>query len=288
MEEFGQGGMSRSATTDSASRRSSGSSRATRSSPRTVMRERMRSRASSTGITPPFYPGGAPGSGSAALIEAGAVALQEAIAAEDEQREEAAGDEELGEADGESVHLRHRREDEEAALEEHPRPAHEEDHHQGLVGGRRAAGEALEQIAEGDEPARDEDHERHGPPRILEEAAQEEARLHRHVPVPDHQVLGEEEVDPHHAHREGELGHVLDGGRRHSGEPPRIGADGEEGDEAETDVERADHVVAAEAAAVPGGIERHHEGEAPEGQHDHEEDQEEAGELVAARGGGGG
>ena len=34
---------------------------ATRSSPRRVMRERMRSRASSTGITPPFYPGGGPG-----------------------------------------------------------------------------------------------------------------------------------------------------------------------------------------------------------------------------------
>src|SRR4029453_10964724 len=197
MDEFDQGGMSRSATTGSASTRSSASSRATRSSPSTAMRERMRSSASSTEITPPFYPGGGAGPRSATLVEPGAVAQQEAIAAEGEQREEAGGDEELGKPDGEAVHIRHRREDEQAALEEHRRPAHEEDDDQRLVGGGRPAGEALEQVAEGYEPAREEDHEGHGPPRVLEEAAQEEARLHRHVPVPDDQVLGEEEEDPH-------------------------------------------------------------------------------------------
>src|SRR4030095_7448633 len=282
MGEVDPGGMSRSPTTGSPSTRSSASSRATRSSPSTAMRERIRSSASSTEITPPFYPGGGAWPRSATLVAPGGVSRPGATAAENEQREEAGGDEELGKPDGEAVHLRHRREDEQAALEEHRRPSHEEDDDQRLVGGGRAAGEALEQVAEGNEPAREEDHEGHGPPRVLEEAAQEEARLHRHVPVPDHQVLGEEEVDPHHAHREGELGHVLDGRRRYPGEPSRIGADGEEGHEAEAHVERADHEVAAQETAVPDGVEGHHEVEAPEGQHHHEEREEDAGELVAA------
>src|SRR6185436_7273240 len=178
MDELGQGGTSRSATTGSASTRSSASIRATRSSPRTAMRERMRSRASSTGITPPFYPGGGRGTRSAALIEPGAVPLQEAIAAQDEEREEAGGDEQLGDPDGKPVHLGHRGVDEEAALEEHRRPPHEENHHQGLVRGGRPAGESLEQVPERDQPPRHPDHEGHGTPGIVEEAAQEEARLH--------------------------------------------------------------------------------------------------------------
>src|SRR5215510_13935688 len=148
MDEFGQGGISRSATTGSASTRSSASSRATRSSPSVPTRERMRSSASSTVITPPLYRGAAGRAGLAPLVEAAPVPSHHAIAAQDEESEEARGDEDLAEPDGKEVGVGDGRIHQQHALQEHRDPAHEEDDHERLVRGGRAAGEALEKVGE--------------------------------------------------------------------------------------------------------------------------------------------
>src|SRR5215475_14439658 len=292
MEEFGHGGRSRFATAGSASTRWRARLSGTCSSPSTPMRERMRSSASSTEITPVLYPlppktGGGGGS-SARLTQEVLVLGEEALTAQGEEGEEAGGDQDLADPQREAYVLVEGREDDEDALHEDGDPAHEEDDHENLVTRGRTPRQPLEQVREGNEPAHDEDGPRDLPPRRIEEAAQEEARLDRDVAVPDDQVLREEEVHPEHAHGEGELGHVLDPRWRDLGHPAAVGADGEEGDEAEAGIHRGDDVVAAEETAVPHGVERHEEVEAPEGEHDHVEDEERGGELVPASDGLGG
>src|SRR5215813_10257853 len=288
MEEFGHGGRSRFATAGSASTRWRAQPSGTCSSPSTPMREGMRSSASSTEITRVLYPfppaAGGDGS-SAGLTQEGLVLGEEALTAQGEEREEAGGDQNLPDPQGETHVLVDGREDDEDALHEDGDPAHEEDDREDLVTRGRAPREPLEQVREGNEPAHDEDGPGDLSPRRIEEAAHEEARLDRDVAVPDDQVLREEEVHPHHAHGEGELGHVLYTRRRDLGHPAGVGADGEEGDQPEAGIHRGDDVVAAEEAAVPDGVERHQEVEAPEREHDHVEDEEDGGELVPARDG---
>src|SRR5262252_1106955 len=286
MEEFGHGGRSRFATTGSASARWRARASGTCSSPSTPMRERMRSSASSTEITRVLYPlppaAGGDGS-SAGLTQERLVLGEEALPAQGEEREEAGGDQNLPDPQGETHVLVDGREDDEDALHEDGDPAHEEDDREDLVTRGRTPRQPLEQVREGNEPAHDEDGPRDLPPRRIEEAAQEEARLDRDVAVPDDQVLREEEVHPEDAHGESELGHILDPRWRDLGHPAGVGADGEEGDEAEAGIHRGDHVVATEETAVPHRVERHQEVEAPEGEHDHVEDEEDGGELVPAR-----
>src|SRR6266478_322903 len=63
------------------------------------------------------------------------------------------------------------------------------------------AGQPLEQVAERQDPAHDEDDPRHDSPRVDEQPAHEKAGLDRDVAVPDHEVLRPEEVHPHDRHR---------------------------------------------------------------------------------------
>src|SRR5215467_8955314 len=200
MEELGHGGRSRPATADSASTRCRARPSGTCSSPSTPMRERMRSSASSTEITTVLYPlppaaggarrlvsatgRGAAGS-SARLAEERLVLGEEALPAQDEEGEEVGGDQHLPDPQGKTHVLVDGREDDEDALHEDGDPAHEEDDHEDLVTRRRTPRQPLEQVREGNEPAHDEDGPRELPPRRIEEAAQEEARLDRDVPVPD-------------------------------------------------------------------------------------------------------
>src|SRR5262252_2651111 len=206
MDEFGHGGRSRFATAGSASTRWRARPSGTCSSPSTPMRERMRSSASSTEITPVLYPlppktGGGGGS-SARLTQERLVLGEEALTAQGEEGEEAGGDQDLADPQREAYVLVEGREDDEDALYEDGDPAHEEDHREDLVTRGRTPRQPLEQVREGNEPAHDEDGPRDLPPRRIEEAAQEEARLDRDVAVPDDQVLREEEVHPEHAHGE--------------------------------------------------------------------------------------
>src|SRR5499427_4074818 len=289
MDEFGHGGRSRFATAGSASTRWRARPSGTCSSPSTPMRERMRSSASSTEITSVLYPlppaAGGRGGSSARLTQERLVLGEEPLPAQREEGEEAGGDQDLPDPQGEAHVLVDGREDDEDALHEDGDPTHEEDHREDLVARGRTTREPLEEIREGNEPAHDEDGPGDLSPRRIEEAVQEEARFDRHVTVPDDQVLGEEEVHPKHGHGEGELGHVLDSRGRDLGHPARVGPDGEEGDETEAGIHRGDDVVATEEAAVPDGVERHEEVEAPERQHHHVEDEEDGRELVAARNG---
>src|SRR6266545_5651000 len=221
MEELGHGGRSREETAGSARTRWSARATGTCSSPSTPTRERMRSSASSTGITAVLYL--APRTGRArakplcGLAQGGLVPGEEATTAQDEQGEKAGGDEDLADPQGEAHVLVDRGKDDEDALEEDGDPSHEENHHEDLVAGGRPSCQPLQEVGEGDQPAPDERGPGDLPPRRIEEAVQEEARLDGHVAVPDHEVLGKEEVHPHHAHGEGELGHVLDARRRDLG-----------------------------------------------------------------------
>src|SRR5262245_58917600 len=115
--------MSRVATRSSDSTRPKACGRSTRSVPRTTMRERMRSRASSTGITRPFYlarrdadaaNGLRPSRRPARLlrqIQGGSIASEEPASAQDEEREERRGDEDVDQAVRDLVLHRDRRED---------------------------------------------------------------------------------------------------------------------------------------------------------------------------------
>src|SRR5262245_58296196 len=108
----------------------------------------MRSSASSTVITPPLYRGAAGRAGLAPLVEAAPEPGHQAMAAQDEEAEEARGDEDLAEPEGEAVGVGDGRIDQQHALEEHRDPSHEEDDHERLVRGGRAASEALEKVRE--------------------------------------------------------------------------------------------------------------------------------------------
>src|SRR5215471_13861316 len=116
--------MSRVATRSSDSTRPNAWGRSTRSVPRTTMRERMRSRASSTGITRPFYlvwPRPAPPSASRRTrprtlprqIQDRSIAGEKPAAAQDEKREERRGDQDVDEAVRDLVLRRDRREHQE-------------------------------------------------------------------------------------------------------------------------------------------------------------------------------
>src|SRR6266508_384509 len=291
MDELGHAGMSRGAIAVSASTRPRARTSSTRSSPSTLMRERMRSWASSTVITPSFYlaagfcsPSGGEGysairlldfsrSRLLGLIEGGAVPGEEPAAAEREQPEEAGRNEKRTHAEREAPGLRERRKHQHDTLEEDADPSEEQNHHEDLVPRRRPAGQALEQIAEWDESAEDEDDEGQRPPRIHKEPREEELGLDGDIAVPDDQVLGEEEVHPHDAHGERQLGHVLDAGRGHIRHASGVGPDGQEGHQSEAGIEGGDHIVAAEEPAVPRRVDGHDEVEAPQREHHHVEDQ---------------
>src|SRR5580704_10650062 len=145
--------MSRGLSTSSASARCSARVSGTRSSPSTATRERMRSSASSTEITPVFYRGGA---GSAApllgQVQDGLVADQEPVPAQHEEGEEAERDQDLDGADRHRAVAQERGEDEQHPLEEDRDPAEEQDHLEDLVALGRPSGQALEQVGERDEP----------------------------------------------------------------------------------------------------------------------------------------
>src|SRR5216683_541703 len=282
MEELGHGGTSRLETTLSARTRWSAPVSGTCSSPSTSTRAKMRSRASSTEITKALYRGttGA-GAGPAwagayvgwrpgwadalgGLTKNRLVLRDEPAAAEREEGEEAGRDQDLLDPQREADVPVERREDHQHVLDEDRDPAEEEDDREDLVARGGPARESLEQVRERDQPSDDEDEPGDHAPRWVEEARDEEARLDRHVAVPDHEVLREEEVHPHDGHGEGQLGHVLDTRGRNIRDAARVGPYGQEGHEPEARVQRLDHVVAAEEAAVPDRVERHHEVEGPE------------------------
>src|SRR4029450_6348458 len=174
MEELGQGGRSREATAGSASTRWSDRPRGTCSSPSTPTRDKMRSSASSTGITAVLYlasrfAGGAR-EGVGGVAKDVLVQGEEAAAAQDEQGEEARGDEDLADPQGKAHVLVDGGEDDEDALDEDGDPSHEEDGHGDLVAKGRAAGQALQEIREGNQPAHDEDGPGDLSPRRIEEA----------------------------------------------------------------------------------------------------------------------
>src|SRR2546426_1038784 len=221
----------------------------------------------SRGAPPCPAPSGEPREGSVARvrkIEDGLEAGEEPAPAQHEQREEARGDGEVAQAERQPGARRDRREHDEHALEENRDEAEDRHHDERGVSLRRPTGEALEQIRERDQPA----HDQHDPgqrrPRLDEDALDEKPRLHRHVAVPDHEILRPEEVHPHDRHGELKLGHVLDRGRRDRGAAAGVGPDREDRQEAERRVERADGEVPAEETAVPLGIQRHHEVESPQ------------------------
>src|SRR5262245_55383260 len=112
------------------------------------MRERMRSSASSTGITPVLYPlppsAGGRGGSSAGLTQERLVLGEEALTAQREEGEEAGGDQDLPDPQGEAHVLVEGREDDEDALDEDGDPAHEEDDREDLVTRGRAPREPLE------------------------------------------------------------------------------------------------------------------------------------------------
>src|SRR6266508_2001297 len=290
MEELGQGGTSRLETTLSARTRRNARVSGTCSSPSTPTRARIRSRASSTEITKALYRGttrqqawqttGVAGNWRryrrrrrrdlVGLAEDGLVLRDEPAAAEREEGEEAGSDQDLLDPQWKVDVLVERREHHQHVLDEDRDPAEEEDDREDLVARGGPAREPLEQVRERDQPSDDEDEPGDHAPRRVEEARGEEARLDRHVAIPDHEVLREEEVHPHDGHGEGQLGHVLDARGRDIGDAARVRPYGQEGHEPEAGVQRLDHVVAAEQPAVPDRVERHHEVEGPEGDHDHE------------------
>src|SRR5258708_3097072 len=185
--------MSRAATRSSDKTRCQACGRSTRSVPREAMRERLRSRASSTGITRLFYlvlPTGIPRypRGRAHLprqIQDGPIASEEPATTQDEEREEGGGDQDVGEAVRNLVLLGDRREYKQHALEKDGRPPHEQNHLQHVVARGRPTGQPLEQVAERDQPSDDEDRPCEIAPRLVaQEAPQEEAGFDRHVAVP--------------------------------------------------------------------------------------------------------
>ena len=173
--------------------------------------------------------------------------------AQHEQGQEARRDENVTEPDGQGVRVRHRGKDDEDALQEDGHQAEHGHGDEGTVPLGRPARQPLEQIREGNEPAHDEHHPRQGLPGLNEQPPHEEARLDGNVPVPDHEVLGPEEIHPHHRHGELQLGHVLHGGGRDGGGTARVGAHGEDGQETERRVERAHREVAPKSPLYQRG-----------------------------------
>ena len=107
------------------------------------------------------------------------VPVEEPPAAQDEQREEAGGDEELGEPDGKPVAFDTDGKTTKHPLEEDRRHPMKTITTRGLwrCGGRPVR--RLRRYDERDQPAHDEDHPGQGLPGLHEEPPQEEARLHR-------------------------------------------------------------------------------------------------------------
>src|SRR5262245_24312450 len=120
--------MSSPATMSSASTRPRACGKSTLSGPSTETRERILSRASSTGITRLFYPirsaevgrrrAGAAAPGSAGQVQDGPVAREEPAAAQHEQGEKARGDQDVGEPVGDLVLGGDRREHQQDPFEE--------------------------------------------------------------------------------------------------------------------------------------------------------------------------
>ena len=139
-------------------------------------------------------------------------------------------------------------------------------------GGR--PGQALEQIRERNQPAHDE----HDPRQVCHGWTKK--RLHEEpvstgtLPYQITRYCDQKKYIHMIDMRELQLGHVLDGRRRDRGHAARVGADREDRQQAERRVERAHHEVAAEEAAVPAGVERHHEVEAPERDRDQPQHQQ--------------
>src|SRR6266446_56161 len=202
-------------------------------------------------------------------IQDGLEAAEEPASAQHEQREEPGGDREVAQPERQPGRGRDRRKHDEHPLEEDRDKPEDRDHEERGVSLGGPTGEPFDEVRERDQPADDQHHPGKRQPRLDEQPLDEEPRLDRYVAVPDHEVLREEEVHPHDRHGELQLGHILHRGRRDRGPPARVGPDGEDRQEAERRVERADGEVAAEEAAVPLRVERHHEVEPPE-RHRHE------------------
>src|SRR5437879_6150710 len=197
-------------------------------------------------------------------VDDGLELAEEPAPGEHEEREEPGRDREVAGTEREPSTHGHRREDDEDTLEEDRHETEHGDHDQRRVPLGRPAGEALEQVRERDQPADDQHEPRQREPRLGEEAREKEARLHGDVAVPDHEVVGPEEVHPHDRDRELELRDVLHGGGRDRGVPARVRADRQEREETEPYIQGADDEVPAKQAAVPRGVERHHKVEAPQ------------------------
>src|SRR5438132_3999911 len=203
-------------------------------------------------------------------LEAG----EEPATAQQEEGEEAGRDEKIAPGKGQAASPGCGREHEEDPLQEDRAEPHQRNDHERRVTFGGPAGQALEQVAERQEPAHDEDDPRHDSPWVDEHPAHEKAGLDRHVAVPDHEVLRPEEVHPHDRHRKLQLGDVLDNRRRYRDLAPRVGPDGQQRQEREAGVECAHDEVAAEEPAIPRRIDRHHEVEAPQGDDEYVEKQE--------------
>src|SRR5437667_6538761 len=181
-------------------------------------------------------------------VDDGLELAEEPAPAEHEKPEEPGRDREVAGAEREPSARGHRREDDEDTLEEDRHETEHGDHDQRSVPLGRPAGEALEQVRQRDQPADDQHEPRQREPRLGEEAREKKARLHGDVAVPDHEVLGPEEVHPHDRDRELELRDVLHGGGWDRGVSARVRADRQERQEAEPYIKGADDEVPPEPA----------------------------------------
>src|SRR5262249_14497852 len=118
---------------------------------------------------------------------------EEPATGEHEQPEEPGRDPDVAPAEWQAGAGADRRKDDEHALQEDGDETEDRDDHQGRVTLGRASRQTLEQIAERDQPADDEDDPRHRRPGLDEEAIDDEPGLDRDVAVPDHEVLRPEE-----------------------------------------------------------------------------------------------
>ena len=111
-----------------------------------------------------------------------------------------------------------RGEHEQHPLEEDGDPAQEQDDHEHLVALGRPAGQALEQVRERDQPADDEDDPRDACPTAGRRSARRKKRVSTGtLPYQITRYCEKKKYIQKTRHREGQLGHVLDRGRRHLG-----------------------------------------------------------------------